>query len=321
MTKTAGCVGGTTRVLITCPPMLGRINEFIPRFQRARVEISLPSVVQTLSVPELVALVPEHDGWIIGDDPATKEVFSAGKAGRLRAAMKWGVGVDNVDFTAAKECQIQIANTPNMFGTEVADVATCYVIGLARSLFVIDRQVRQGQWPKPAGMSLQGKTVGLIGYGDVGRNVARRLAALDMSVIVYDPILIGDGTDCEFPCQTWPDAIAQADFLIFTCALTPQNLHMLNAETLKLAKQGVRIVNVARGPLIDEAALVEALSTGRVAAAALDVFEEEPLPKESPLRRFDQCIFGTHNGSNTQEAVRRASEMAIDRLFEFLGIK
>ncbi|MFN6035371.1 MAG: NAD(P)-dependent oxidoreductase, partial [Dolichospermum sp.] len=107
---------------------------------------------------------------------------------------------------------------------------------------------------------------------------------------------------------------------VLTCALTPDNWHILNKKTLALAKRGLRIVNVARGPLIDEVALAEALASGQVHSVALDVFEVEPLPEESPLRQFEQCIFGSHNASNTVDAVHRASERAIALLFDFLGV-
>ena len=132
------------KILVTCPPMLGMIDSFRPLFAKYGAEITTPSVVQTLSVAELVQLVPNHDGWIIGDDPATREVFVAGKAGLLKAAVKWGIGVDNVDFEACKELEIPIANTPNMFGAEVADIAMGYVVALARETFQIDDGVRQG---------------------------------------------------------------------------------------------------------------------------------------------------------------------------------
>lgn len=145
------------KVLVTCPPMLRMIDEFRPLFLAKGIELTTPNVVQTLSVDELKQLVPQHDGWIIGDDPATRDVFTAGKAGNLKAAVKWGIGVDNVDFAACKELDIPIINTPNMFGGEVADIAVGYVIGLARETFLIDRGVRKGEWLKPAGISLSGK--------------------------------------------------------------------------------------------------------------------------------------------------------------------
>ena len=118
------------------------------------IDITTPDVVQTLTVDELIDIVPQHDGWIIGDDPATFEVFEAGKAGQLKVAVKWGIGVDNVDFAACDRLGIPITNTPGMFGAEVADLAMCYILGLARDAFFIDREVRSGNWPKPAGISL-----------------------------------------------------------------------------------------------------------------------------------------------------------------------
>jgi D-3-phosphoglycerate dehydrogenase len=145
------------KILVTCPPMLGMIDSFRHIFEEKGIELSAPNVVQTLSVEELKEIVPQHDGWIIGDDPATREVFEAGKAGNLKAAVKWGIGVDNVDFDACKDLNIPIINTPDMFGREVADIAMGYVIALARETFEIDRAVRDGKWIKPRGISLSGK--------------------------------------------------------------------------------------------------------------------------------------------------------------------
>ena len=305
------------RVVVTCPPMLGMIEEFRPLFTARGVELTAAKVVQVLSEDELCALLPQFDGWIIGDDPATRRVFSAAKAGRLKAAVKWGIGVDNVDFAACKDLGIPITNCPNMFGGEVADVAMSYLGALARETFVIDRGVRNGHWPKPRGISLAGRTLGLVGLGDIGRHLARRALAADMKVVAYDPFFNGEVAP-GVERAAWPERIVEADFLAFTCALTAANRHMLNADTLAMAKPGVRIVNVARGPLIDEAALVAALQACHVHSAALDVFEVEPLPADSPLRNLPQTIFGSHNGSNSVDAVRRCSHLAIDTLLGYL---
>lgn len=306
-------------VLVTCPPMLGLIDRFIAPAAELGLRLHPAAVTQTLTVPELVALVPGHDGWIIGDDPATREVFAAGQAGRLRAAVKWGIGTDNVDFAACADLGIPIVNTPGMFGAEVADVATGYVIGLARELFAIDRGVRAGRWPKPAGISLVGRRAGVVGLGDIGRNTAVRLRACGLEVIGYDPG-VPEGAGPEGVARAvWPERVEDLDVLVFTCALTPANRHMLNAEVLARCQPGLRLVNVARGPLIDEAALVAALQAGQVHSAALDVFETEPLPADSPLRGMERCIFGTHNGSNTVDGVIRASHEALGRLAGFLG--
>jgi D-3-phosphoglycerate dehydrogenase len=309
------------KILVTCPPMLRMIDSFRPLFAQYGVEITTPNVVQTLGVEELKELVPQHDGWIIGDDPATREVFTAGKAGQLMAAVKWGIGVDNVDFAACKELGIPIINTPNMFGGEVADIAVGYVIALARETFEIDRGVRAGQWPKPRGISLSGKTVALVGYGDIGKNTARRLLAANMNVVAYDPFAQSASDMPQVQMATWPERIHEADFMVINCALTSSSAYMLNARVLSQAKPGVRVVNVGRGPVIEERALEAALQSGQVYSAALDVFETEPLPPSSYLRTHPRCIFGSHNASNTADAVERTSHIAIDKLMGFLGKK
>lgn len=307
------------RVLVTCPPMLGMFEQFVEPAEKIGLELVPANTTQVLTEQELMDLLPEYDGWIIGDDPATRQVFEAAKSGKLKAAVKWGIGVDNVDFDACKELNIPIINTPNMFGTEVADVAVGYLLGLARQTFFIDREIRiNNRWPKPAGMSLTGKTIGIVGYGDIGYNVAKRLMGFDVNVIAYDPGVEGArGLEYVERCS-WPDKLGELDFLIFTCALNKHNYHMLNKETLNQLKQGAQVINVARGPLINESDLITALQTNHIKAAALDVFEVEPLPQDSPLRDMPQCVFGSHNGSNTKEGVVRASHKALEEMKEFL---
>ena len=297
------------------------IDSLLPMFEKHGVKVTAPRVIQVLSEAELKQIVPRHDGWIIGDDPATREVLSAGKAGRLKAAVKWGIGVDNIDFAAARELGIPVSNTPLMFGREVADVAMSYVVALARETYTIHQGVRNGQWPKPRGISLAGRTIALVGFGDIGRNVARRAIASDMRVIVYDPACSPDPGLPGLQASVWPSRLDEADFIVLACSLNAANHHMLGAAALEKVKHGVRIVNVARGPLVDEAAVGEALQTGTVHSVAFDVFEVEPLPVESPLRKFERNIFGSHNGSNTEDAVVRASHRAVEILFGYLGVK
>ena len=279
--------------------MLGMLDAFMAPAQALGMELVGVKVTQTLSEAELVKLLPEFDGWIIGDDPATQQVFEAGQCGALRAAVKWGIGVDNVDFKACEALGIPITNTPGMFGGEVADVAMGYVIALARHTVEIDRGVREGIWPKPRGLSLAGRTVAIVGYGDIGRNTARRLLAADMKVIAYDPFVEGSSLEAGVSLAQWPQRLDEADFVVVNCALTASSHHMLNARAFAAMKTGVRVVNVGRGPVIDEQALIAALANEQVHSAALDVFEQEPLPLDSPLRSHPGCIFGSHNASNT----------------------
>jgi D-3-phosphoglycerate dehydrogenase / 2-oxoglutarate reductase len=306
------------RVLITCPPMIGSIDAVRYRFEEKNVETYMPSFQQTLSVPELIALVPDFDGWIIGDDPATKDVFAAGKRGKLRAAVKWGVGIDNVDRKGAAELGFKVVNTPGMFGTDVADIALGYVIALARRTFAIDRGVRNGQWPKPVGVSLAGKSAAIVGFGDIGRQLAKRLAACDVEVVVYDPYVPVTQVR-PHKLLPWPSGIGSVDFIILTCSLNESTRNIICSQSLALLKQGVLLVNVSRGGLISEADLATALQSQIVGGAALEVFETEPLPSGSALRNIENVILGSHNASNTREAVIRTSRKAIDFLFEMLG--
>lgn len=307
----------THKVLITCPPMLRQIDQFREKFTDLNIKITTPDVVQTLTVEELIDIVPQYDGWIIGDDPATSEVFEAGKAGKLKAAVKWGIGVDNVDFSACERLGIPITNTPGMFGAEVADLAMCYILGLARDAFFIDREVRSGKWPKPAGISLVGKTIGIVGLGDIGRNIAKRANAHDLNILGWDPYAhsLPDYITLQ---NNWPSGIEKCDFVVFACALTDKTKHLFNESILKKLKLDVRVINVSRGHLIEEAALLKGLSSGLVNSAALDVFENEPLKLEHPMLAFDRCILGSHNASNTIDAVIRASNKAIDLLHGML---
>lgn len=307
------------KVLVTCPPMLGQIEQLREYANQQNIDLIAANVTQTLTEKELKSLLPEFDGWIIGDDPANYSVLSSGKKGALKAAIKWGIGVDNVDFEACKELGLPIDNTPNMFGKEVADLAVGYVIGLARQIFLIDRGIRQGNWPKPAGTSLTGKTVGIVGFGDIGSNLAKRLVSLEMQVIAFDPNVKNSTDNQNISFSDFPNKLDECDFLIFTCSLNNKNKHMLNSTTLPLLKKGAFVINVARGPLIDEAALIESLEMGHVAAAALDVFDVEPLPTQSKLLQFERCILGSHNASNTIEAANRASLLAIDKIGTFLN--
>ena len=308
------------RVLITCPQLQSTIDEHYDRLADSGLEVVLPPVVQQLNEAELLELVPGVVGIIAGDDEITRAVL--GRADALRIISKWGVGVDNIDIPAAAELGIQVTNTPRMFGDEVADVVVGYLVLLARQLHRLDRSVRAGEWSKPVGVSLANRTLGVIGLGDIGQAVSRRAFALGMNVI---------GTDVSQESARQAEArglrvvgiatlLSEADAVSLNCPLTNENWHMIDSVAIATMKQGAWIINTARGPLIDERALVQALHTGHIGGAALDVFEVEPLPAESELRRFDNTILGTHNSSNTTEAVRRTSAQAIENLLAGLAM-
>ena len=179
-----------------------------------------------------------------------------------------------------------------------------------------------GGWRKVEGMSLRGRVAGIIGLGGIGRATAHRLAAFGLRVIGFDPATIDPAALAASGATQLPmdQLLSESDFVVVTCALTPESFHLLSDDAFSRMKDGVRIVNVSRGPVIDEEALVRALKSGKVGNAALDVFEIEPLPKNSPLREFDQLMFGTHNGSNTTEAVDRVNRLTVDLALDLFGL-
>ena len=301
-------------VLVTCPPMLASVADWRRRFDAFGIKVGLPEVVQQLSPAELIALLPAYDGMIAGDDPLNADVLHS--AARLRVVSKWGIGLDSIDLGAAAELGIRVTNTPDTFGDEVADVAIGYLVMLARQLHRIDRSVRGGAWAKPQGVSLAGRTLGIVGLGSIGRALARRGAAMGMRVIGHDVDAAtgrrasGEGIEVVELEQL----IDEADVISLHCPLTDQNRHMINEARLARVRPGSYLINTARGPLIDERALIAALQAGRLAGAALEVFEEEPLPAGSPLTGMDNVILGSHNASNTAEAVARVNKLAIDNV-------
>lgn len=309
----------TARVLISCPQLQRTIEEHREWLTREGIEVLLPPVLQQLSEAELMELLPSVDGMIAGDDPLTANVLAG--ADRLRVISKWGVGVDNIDVRAADEMGIRVTNTPGMFGDEVADVVIGYLILLARQLHRIDDRVRSGEWTKIEGVSLAGRTLGIVGLGAIGQAVARRAIAMRMQVIGSEIIDTNAAAASQMGVRILEraDLFREADVVSLNCPLTEDNYHMIDAAALLTMRRGAWIINTARGPLIDEAALAEALTTGQIGATALDVFETEPLPSQSPLRRFGNVILGAHNSSNTAEAVRRTSLRAIENLLQGLA--
>jgi D-3-phosphoglycerate dehydrogenase len=306
------------KVLISCPPMIKQRDSFEETFKGLGIEPTWAKIVQQFTEPELVKILPEFDGWIVGDDPCTRSVLAAGKSGKLRAIVKWGIGIDNVDFKACSELGIPVENTPNMFGDEVADLAMSYITNLSRKIVDVHNGVKKLEWPKPIGTSLKGKKIGVVGLGDIGMNIVRRVNAARMNVIAYDPYFSSSKNEFEFEHLIWPSKIEELDYLVIACALNNQNKYMINKNIIVKFKKGIKLINVSRGPLINEIDLCDGIKNGYIAGAALDVYENEPLEQNSPLRELSQIIFGTHNGSNTFEAVQKTSHLAIKKINNFL---
>jgi D-3-phosphoglycerate dehydrogenase len=310
------------RVAVTCIQLLRDLDQHLPQFESHGLTPHPADVPgQHLEGGALIAALEGCVGVVAGDDRFTREVLA--QLPQLRAISKWGTGVDGIDLAAAAGSGITVTNTPGMFDDEVADVTLCYLIMLARQLHVIDRGVRAGRWPKPAGHSLRGATLGVVGLGGIGRAVASRATMLGMTVVGYDPDA-GSRDAAETvgaTCVELGELLGRSEYVSVNCPLNESSYHLLDDDALAQMPPGVQIVNTSRGAVIDNAALARHLASGHVGGAALDVLETEPLASDSALRGFEQVVFGSHNASNTLEASARVHVQAIDNLARSLGVR
>ena len=311
----------SAHLLMACRQMQADLPFHLDRLASLGVTFECPQVDQQLSEDELLGMIDRFDGMIAGDDEVTAAVFDRGWP-KLRVVSKWGVGVDAIDQDAATRLGIVVTNTPGVFDDEVADVVLGYLLMLLRGLHRIDRAVREGTWLKIEGRSASSLTLGVVGVGGIGRAVARRGRVIGMNVLGYDAsevsrsLAAADGVHMT----EFDDLLKAADVVSINCPLTPSTLRLFSYREFALMRSGAYIINTSRGRVIDQPALVEALATGKLAGAALDVTEEEPLPAGDPLRGFENVILGSHNASNTREAVRRTSERALENLLRELKL-
>jgi D-3-phosphoglycerate dehydrogenase len=306
------------RVMISAPYMLPVVERFRPQFAERGIELVVPPVNERLEEADLLALIGEIDGVICGDDRFTERVLQA--APRLKVIAKWGTGIDSIDQDACKRLGIAVRNTPNAFSEPVADSVLGYMLCFARNLLALDRQMKAGTWHKIPGRALRECTLGVIGVGDVGKAVVRRAIGFGMRIVGNDllemPADFAAATGIEMMHKD--DLLRQADFVSLNCDLNPTSYHLLSSAEFALMQPTAVVINTARGPVIDEAALVAALQQGQIAGAGLDVFEDEPLPPNSPLRQMDNVLLAPHNANSSPEAWEHVHQNTIRQLLAVL---
>jgi D-3-phosphoglycerate dehydrogenase len=308
-------------ILFSAPYMIPCIQRFRPVFDHYRVDLILPDVHERLSEEELLVYAGQFDGTICGDDHYSEKVQKACLP-RLRVISKWGTGIDSIDSEAAASLGIRVRNTLNAFTLPVSDSVMGYILAFARQLPWMDRALKGGEWKKMPGRSLSECTLGVVGVGNIGKAVLRRGRAFGMKLLGNDIIPIGAEFLAENGVEMTSliDLVVRADFISLNCTLNPTSRHILNREILSQVKPGAVVVNTSRGLLIDEPALVTALLEGRISGAALDVFEVEPLPGDSPLRKMDQVMLAAHNSNSSPAAWERVHWNTIRNLLEGLEI-
>ncbi len=309
------------KVLFTAPYMIPFVDRFKPVFDKYDIDLIIPEVHERMEEADLLKYAGQFDGAICGDDRYTARVLAA-CAPRLKVISKWGTGIDSIDAAACSRYGIRLCRTLNAFTLPVADTVLGYVLAFARRQPWMDKEMKSGKWDKIPGRALSECTLGVIGVGNIGKAVTRRARAFGMKVLGNDIVEI----DHVFVAETGIEMtdleslLSRSDFVSVNCDLNPTSHHLINNDTLALMKPSAVLINTARGPIVEEAALIEALRLKRLAGAALDVFEVEPLPLESPLMKMDNVLLAPHNSNSSPAAWEKVHWNTIRNLLDGLEI-
>ncbi len=308
-------------ILMTAPYMIPFMDRFKPVLETYGLDVITPDVHERMEESDLLNYAGQFDGTICGDDRYTESVIRACSP-RLKVISKWGTGVDSIDAEACSRYGIKLGRTLNAFTTPVADTVLGYMLAFARRQPWMDKEMKSGKWEKIPGKTLSECTLGVIGVGNIGKAVARRARAFGMKVygtdiIDIDHVFVNETgiemTDLHF-------LLSNTDFISVNCDLNPTSHHLITHDTLSLVRPNAVLINTARGPIVDEPALIGALQSKRLAGAALDVFEHEPLPLDSPLLKMDNVMLAPHNSNSSPEAWERVHWNTIKNLLDGLGI-
>ena len=303
----------TIKVLYAVPRVHEATRPVLERLRAANCELIFNRAGHTLTEPELIELLPGVFGTIAGGEPYTERVFAA--APELKVVARMGVGYDKVDVAAATRHGVAVAMG---FGTNheaVADHAFALIAALGNRLPSYHGEVVDGRWGGHFHPGLWRTTIGIIGLGRIGRALARRCRGFDMRILAYDAVPdLAYAREHGIELVDLETLFQEADFVSVHAPLTPETAKMVNRERLALMKPSAFLINTARGGLVDEAALHEALRAGRIAGAGLDVFEVEPLPPQSPLRKLDNVLLSPHCAGGSIEAVIAMTDRCVDNI-------
>jgi D-3-phosphoglycerate dehydrogenase / 2-oxoglutarate reductase len=280
-------------------------------FEIVRADMSVP-----MTEKRLIEYLQGISGAIVGVVPLTELVMES--APELKVVSMHGVGVDHIDLNAAARLGIVISNCPGTNDQAVADLAIGLMIAAARKIPVANQDLRDGKWNRYSGNELWKKTLGLVGFGRIGRAVAKRALGFDMSILVYDPYIKPEIIDLPgVSLVIFEEVITQSDFISLHASLTEETRGLIGSQQFATMKPNAYLINTARGGLVDENALTHALTNRQIAGAGLDVFLEEP-PSRSELLQLENVVLTPHIGAHTEEAIERMGVLAAQNVVGFL---
>lgn len=307
-------------VLVSAPYLIPIVDRFRALLESYEVELIVAPVEERLNEADLLKYAGQFDGALCGDDQYTARVLEA-CAPRLKVISKWGTGIDSIDQQAAARLGIMIGRTPNAFTLPVADSVFGYMLNFVRRLTWMNQAMKQGIWDKIPGRSLSECTLGVVGVGTIGKSVLRRARAFGMKLLGNDIVEVAPDfvRETEVRITSLEELLGQSDFVSLHTDLNPTSFHLMNRTTLAQMNPNAYLINTARGPIVEEPALIEALQNGAIAGAALDVFEVEPLPADSPLLKMDNVFLAPHNANSSPASWERVHRNTIRNLLLGLG--
>jgi len=302
------------KVLVTAPYLQPVVDNYQNIFDEHQIEIIVPHVNERMSEEELLACISDIDGILCGDDRITENVLA--HAPKLKVISKWGTGIDSIDKEAATRRGIPVKNTVNAFTEPVADTVLGLILCFSRGILDLNTQMHEGKWVKQLKWSLSEKTLGVVGIGNIGKAVIKRAQAFGMKILAND---IKDVPGFEL--VSLEKLLQEADFVSLNCDLNSTSRHLMDRSRFALMRPTAVLINTSRGPVVDEAALIEALQKKQIAGAGIDVFEEEPLSEDNPLKKMANVVLSPHNANAGSAAWTRVHENTINNLVQELEKK
>ncbi len=295
----------------------GSNSPALEKLKKFTNEIVYNPLGRPLKEEELIPLLKDCDGYIAGLDNVTDKVIGA--CDRLKVISRYGAGVDRVDLKAAHEKNVKVTNTPGVNAEAVAELTMGLVLSLARKIPYLDYQTKNNKWVRSSGIELRGKTMGILGLGAIGKDVAAIAQGFSMKVVAYDPYWNGEYASAHGIAErTFEELIREADVISLHLPILPSTRHMIDRKAMENMKPGVIIVNASRGGIIDEQAACEFLKSGRIGGLGLDAFEVEP-PQNLPLFGFENVVVTPHTGAHTKEATLQMADLSVENLIHVLS--
>ena len=308
------------KVLVTAPPILPKLNNYRKLFEEKSIELITPdNIIESLSSKDLIPIISDIDGILCGDDEIDEKVILAAK--KLKVISKWGTGIDSIDSDFAMKKGIKVCRVKDIFSEPVTDSVLAYILIFCRKIFEKDSIVRDNKWEKVESFTLKEKTIGIIGLGHIGYTLAKKTSYLGMKVYGYDTKNLSNEYHENIKIVDLDTLLQESDFISLHCDLNESSYHLISYDQFYKMKKDCIIINTSRGQVIHQEALELALRKKIISGAALDVFEDEPLEKNSSLRDFKNVFLSPHNSNGSVDTFNKVDRASIQNIFNALNIK